>query len=137
MITVDKQARLTHEVLIRDRSNVEVVMNGNIQIVKTQIAAKTRKLAATWTVQPVVETEIMEILSGEIQKEVDWEILCEVDPGRKHWVELKFSKTAKAAGDAAVEAWCKEHICGEYESRGSTWVFKEEKDASLFALKWL
>lgn len=113
-------------------------MNGNIQIVKTQIAAKTRKLAATWTVQPVVETEIMTILSGEIQKEVDWEILCEVDPGRKHWVELKFSKTARAAGDAAIEAWCKETFADRgYFVFTDRIMFDRAEDAEFFMLRWV
>jgi hypothetical protein len=35
-----------------------------------------------------------------------------------------------------VESWCKEHICGEYKSRDSTWVFKEEKDYIMFLLRW-
>ncbi|CAB5215004.1 hypothetical protein UFOVP190_355 [uncultured Caudovirales phage] len=113
-------------------------MNSNIHIVKTQIEAKSRKLAATWTVQPVVETEIMTILSGEIQKEVDWEILCEVDPGRKHWVELKFSKTAKAAGDAAVEAWCKETFVDRgYFVFTDRIMFDRAEDAEFFMLRWL
>jgi hypothetical protein len=113
-------------------------MNSNIQIVKTQIIAKTRKLAATWTFEPAAETEIMTIMSQDIQRDIDWQVLCELDPGRKHWVELQFSKTARAAGDAAIEAWCKETFVDRgYFVFTDRVMFDRAEDAEFFMLRWV
>ena len=80
--------------------------NNDIKMVKQQITAKSRKLKASWTVD--IETEIMTVMSQDIQYEIDWQVLCEIDPDRKNWIELDFSDTAKKAGRDVIEAWCKE-----------------------------
>ena len=111
--------------------------NNDIKIVRTQIEAKSRKLAATWTVESPAETEIMTIMSQDIQRDIDWQVLCEIDPNRKYWVELKFSKSAQAAGHAAVEAWCKETFVDRgYFVFSDRIMFDREKDAEFFMLRW-
>jgi hypothetical protein len=108
--------------------------NNDIKIVRTQIEAKSQKLAASWTVD--VETEIMTIMSQDIQREIDWEVLCEIDPDRKNWIEIPFSKSAQAAGDAAIEAWAKETFPGGYYVFSDRILFGRNADAEFFMLKW-
>ena len=108
--------------------------NNDIKIVRTQIEAKSRKLAASWTVD--VETEIMTIMSQDIQREIDWEVLCELDPGRKNWIGIPFSKSARAAGDAAIEAWAKETFPGGYYVFSDRILFGRKEDAEFFMLRW-
>ena len=108
--------------------------NNDIKIVRTQIEAKSRKLAASWTVD--VETEIMTIMSQDIQREIDWEVLCELDPGRKNWIGIPFSKSVQAAGDAAIKAWAKETFPGGYYVFSDRILFGRAEDAEFFMLRW-
>ena len=108
--------------------------NNDIKIVRTQIEAKSRKLAASWTVD--VETEIMTIMGRDIQRDIDWEVLCEIDPGRKNWIGIPFSKSARAAGDAAIEAWAKETFPGGYYVFSDRILFGRKEDAEFFMLRW-
>ena len=111
--------------------------NNDIKIVRTQIEAKSRKLAATWTVQPVVETEIMNIMSQDIQREIGWQVMCVIDPNMKKWIEIPFSKSARAAGDAAIEAWAKEAFNNRgYYVFSDRILFCRNADAEFFMLKW-
>jgi len=110
--------------------------NNDIKIVRTQIQAKSRKLAATWTVESPAETEIMTIMSQDIQRDIDWQVLCELDPGRKNWIEIPFSKSAQAAGDAAIEDWCKKTFQGGYYVFRDRILFGRAEDAEFFMLRW-
>jgi hypothetical protein len=108
--------------------------NNDIKIVKQQITAKSRKLSARWTVDSA--TEILTVLSQDIQYEVDWQVLCEIDPDRKHWIELDFSDTAKEAGRDVIEAWCKETFKHGYFVFSERIMFHREQDAEFFLLRW-
>jgi hypothetical protein len=108
--------------------------NNDIKIVKQQITAKSRKLSAKWTVDSA--TEILTVLSQDIQYEVDWQVLCEIDPDRKHWINLDFSDTAKEAGRDVVEAWCKETFKHGYFVFSERIMFHREQDAEFFLLRW-
>lgn len=108
--------------------------NNDIKMVKQQITAKSRKLSAKWTVDSA--TEILTVLSQDIQYEVDWQVLCEIDPDRKHWINLDFSDTAKEAGRDMVEAWCKETFKHGYFMFSDRVMFHSEADAEFFLLRW-
>jgi hypothetical protein len=108
--------------------------NNDIKMVKQQITAKSRKLSATWTVDSA--TEILIVLSQDIQYEVDWQVLCEIDPTRKQWINLDFSDTAKEAGRDVIEAWCKETFKHGYFVFSERIMFHHEQDAEFFLLRW-
>jgi hypothetical protein len=103
-----------------------MVMN----IIKNQINVKPRMISDKWTLDYGIniDKEVTKIL----QEQIDWDILVKSLTLHGGWHKVILSKFDRSE----VEAWCKEHICGEYESRGSTWVFKEEKDYILFLLRW-
>jgi hypothetical protein len=109
--------------------------NNDIKIVRTQIEAKSRKLTASWTVD--VETEIMTIMSQDIQRDIDWQVMCEIDPNMKKWIEIPFSKSARAAGDAVIEAWAKEAFNNRgYYVFSDRILFCRNADAEFFMLRW-
>jgi hypothetical protein len=108
--------------------------NSNIKIVRTQVNVPSRQLKATWTFD--AEEELMTIMGLDIQREIDWNVLCEIDPGRKNWIEILFSKSAQAAGDAVIEAWAKETCQGGYYVFSDRILFGRAEDAEFFMLKW-
>ena len=109
--------------------------NNDIKIVRTQIEAKSRKLKASWTVD--VETEIMTIMGRDIQRDIDWQVMCEIDPNMKKWIEIPFSKSARAAGDAVIEAWVKEAFNNRgYYVFSDRILFCRNADAEFFMLRW-
>jgi hypothetical protein len=81
-----------------------------------------------------INIDIDKEISKILQEQIDWEIFVKtlVVSGEWNKVTLSLSNYDRSK----IESWCKEHICGRYESRGSTWVFKEEKDYTLFLLRW-
>jgi hypothetical protein len=111
--------------------------NNDIKIVRTQIEAKSRKLKASWTVESPTETEILTIMSQDLQRDIDWSVLCKIDPGRKNWIEIPFSKSAQAAGDAVIEAWAKEAFNNRgYYVFSDRILFCRNADAEFFMLRW-
>ena len=103
-----------------------------LDTIKNQIKAKTRMISDKWTLEDIEELNIDKEFSKILQEQIDWDILVKSRILHGGWHKVILSKFDRSE----VEAWCKEHICGEYESRGSTWVFKEEKDYILFLLRW-
>lgn len=108
--------------------------NKEFNIVKQQVTAKLRKLSASWTVDNA--TKILTVMGQDIQYEIDWKVLCDIDPDRKHWIELNFSDTAKKAGRDAIEAWCKETFKHGYFMFSNRVMFHSEADAEFFLLRW-
>ena len=108
--------------------------NNDIKIVKQQITAKSRKLSASWTVDKA--TEILTVLREDMPYEIDWQVLCDIDPDRKHWIELDFSDTAKEAGRDVIEAWCKETFNHGYFVFSNRIMFHREADVEFFLLRW-
>jgi hypothetical protein len=100
--------------------------------IKNQIKAKTRMISDKWTLEDIEELNIDKEFSKILQEQIDWDILVKSLILHGGWHKVILSKFDRLE----VDAWCKEHICGKYESRGSTWVFKEEKDYILFLLRW-
>lgn len=109
--------------------------NKKYETLKQQIAAKSIQISATWTLD-TVEEKIMTVMGREIQDEVDWGVLCSIDPDKKHWIELDFSDTAKEAGRDVIEAWCKETFNHGYFVFSNRIMFHREADAEFFLLRW-
>ena len=106
--------------------------NNDIKIVRTQVSVKPRKLTGTWT----FENKMADAAANSIRDEVDWDILCEIDPSRKYWVEIPFSKSAKQAGKAEIKAWVKQTFGKGFFVFEDRIMFDREQDAEFFMLKW-
>lgn len=108
-----------------------------MKIEKIQIEAKSRKLMADWTVQQDtssifnIEDELVKTLSDEISKEIDFGISAELF-NQIGWTEIKFTPSGRYF---EIDAWCKENTAGVH-GYGSRWLFKDEKDITMFILRW-
>ena len=75
-------------------------------------------------------TDASEQIAKTILEEIDNEILVDI-LARCGWVQI----TIKERNQELIEDWCKESV-GKYMNSGARWIFKDEKDAVLFALRW-
>ena len=108
-------------------------------IVKTQVNAPTRKLTATWTLDPpesIIVDTAMNHLADNIADEIDWEVLCKLDETRKNWIEIKFSKDAKKAGKRVIKKWAKKTFDHGFFVFYDRILFAREEDVTLFVLRW-
>lgn len=72
-------------------------------------------------------TEIME----EIKRE-----LYELESSTVGWTQVEYPYGFKSRYHAIdIEMWVDEN-CGEFKKYGRTFYFKDEKDASVFLLRW-
>lgn len=86
----------------------------------------------------MIEESIAKEMSRQIAEEIDWEILCDilVSVG---WRKIKLSvawSSMTSDFQYEVKAWLSKNIKGHYKGRGREWLFENEKDAILFALRW-
>jgi len=77
--------------------------------------------------------ELMDSISGEIKEEIDFAIFYE----SMNWHVITVGvRSVRGVRDlTGMILWAEEN-CGLFKNNGFKFVFKEEKDASLFALKW-
>jgi hypothetical protein len=82
-----------------------------------------------------LEDEMARLMAEEIQKEIDGEIMCRllIEEG---WHKVKlWPMTGETSDD--IDAWIVANTKGRYWTQGIVWMFKEEKDANWFKLRWL
>jgi hypothetical protein len=102
------------------------------------IRQKERKFSANWTVKSSIDTtdtfiddSLLKTLTEEIQKEIDFSILSDF-LSEDGWTEIKFTPSGRYF---EIDAWCKENTAG-VQGYGSRWLFKDEKDITMFILRW-
>jgi hypothetical protein len=102
------------------------------------IRQKERKFSANWTVKSSIDTtdtfiddSLLKTLTNEIQKEIDFEILSDL-LSEDGWTEIKFTPSGRYF---EIDAWCEENTAG-VQGYGSRWLFKDEKDITMFILRW-
>lgn len=79
-----------------------------------------------------VEDEVYQLLSNEIQKEIDSELMLSIMRNMiPKWVEVKLDRKLSADKD-----WCRENISGDYQCIGDYWFFKNPEDATMFIMVW-
>ncbi len=83
------------------------------------------------------EASMVEDMSRMIQEEIDWQIMCDMIK-TIGWTEVKMPWDGFMTDSDAhmIKEWCRKNLQGMYRARGRTWMFANEKDASMFILKW-
>ena len=104
----------------------------------------TKTLKVTYTFEELQESDeyifIAEELSKAITEEIDWEIISEllISTG---WIRVQLDYRGNPADRLSKQqdiiSWITENIRGSSKSHGFDWLFKDEKDAALFALRWV
>lgn len=78
----------------------------------------------------------MDKFAEELQEEIDRSVIIQIleDYG---WTKIDLShKIHSLKTVVEMDTWCKSHAKDGYSHCHRTWVFKSEKDAVLFALRW-
>lgn len=81
--------------------------------------------------------EIVEALAKEMSEEIDWECLkgLLLESGWKE-IKMDWPKSINSARAHEIKEWCRAHLKGHYNGRGGSWIFEDERDATLFVLRW-
>lgn len=84
-----------------------------------------------------IEDDVYRKVAAEVSAEIDWEIISElfVSDG---WIRVTLSfHNRKQPSVDEIQDWVIENIQGSFKSHGNSWLFRDEKDAALFALRWV
>ena len=81
-----------------------------------------------------LQDQILEDLGRGMASAMDKHILAQVliDSG---WKEVVVDPWVHRSAQI-IEAWCNEFVQGQHIKTDNRWVFKDEKDATIFALRW-
>lgn len=72
-------------------------------------------------------------MAREIDREIMWGMLKEIG-----WTRVNLPNYFKNAEHAVdLMGWIEHNIKGAYEKAGADFIFEDEKDASMFILKWV
>lgn len=98
-------------------------------------------ITSTYTIDQVdtdnLEGELLRTLAAEIAAGMDWEIISEL-LSSDGWIKVSLSfHNRKQPPVNEIQDWVIENIQGSFNSHGNSWLFRDEKDAALFALRWV
>ena len=102
-----------------------------------------RKLKAGWTIEPAedfnLESTVRDELASQLAKSIDEEIIKTIEiehlVGVEGWTKVELPRFNTMMHAVDVTEWVEEN-CGLYDRLGSTYVFKEAKDATWFRMRW-
>lgn len=82
----------------------------------------------------MLEQLIAQEKSKELQKSMDYDLLCEIMvPFGYTVVEIEYGSKKKWF---EVMEWVSKNCTSEYKEHNGKWLFKNEEDAVMFKLKW-
>lgn len=79
---------------------------------------------------PEQHSELADIFAAELQKEIDNDILFSILE-YTGWVKISIAEP-----DSSIKEWCDKYMKDQVRNNGLQYCFKDEKDATLFALRW-
>lgn len=79
--------------------------------------------------------QVLEDLGRRMASDMDRHILADVMM-RFGWQSVTVDPWQHAS-TKDIEAWVQAHCGGQHIRTGNSWVFEEEKDATMFALRWV
>lgn len=84
-----------------------------------------------------IVTEIADDLARTLQEEIDWEIIMDMMKavGYTH-ITMPWPVRMNESYAHEIKEWCRSNLKDHHKGRGKDWLFKSEKDASMFALRW-
>lgn len=74
--------------------------------------------------------ELADLFAAELQKEIDNEILFSILESTG-WIKISIAEP-----DPSIKEWCDEYMKVQVRNNGLQYYFKDEKDATLFAMRW-
>ena len=83
----------------------------------------------------ILETLIADEAAKNMQKSMDYDLLCEIMVPFGYTV-VKIEYGSKKPWVEVMEWLANNHI-GEYQEHNGKWLFKHEQDAIMFKLRWV
>ena len=83
-----------------------------------------------------LEEEMIEKAGAEMAREIDREILWGMLQGIG-WTRVMLDRFQDNKHAVDISYWLEEHCQGAYERNGRDFLFENEKDASMFILRWI
>lgn len=84
----------------------------------------------------MLEQEILEAKAKEMQIEMDREILWGMLESMG-WTRVMLDRLQDNNHAIDITVWLEENIKNPFERNGRDFIFEQEKDASMFILKWV
>lgn len=85
-------------------------------------------------VTDILENLIAEDAAKEMQKSMDYDLLCEIMiPFGYTAIQIEYSNQKPWID---VMAWVDNNRIDDYQEHKGRWLFKNEKDAIMFKLRW-
>ena len=85
-------------------------------------------------VTDILENLMVEEAAKEMQKSMDYDLLCEIMiPFGYTAVQIEYSNKKPWVD---VMSWVAGNRIGDYQEHRGKWLFKFEKDAIMFKLRW-
>lgn len=78
-----------------------------------------------------ITDDLGKALAAEIDREVLWGLLEGTG-----WIRVKLSRYVDNAHAIDIRIWLEENRTNEVLQNGSSFLFKESKDATMFILRW-
>lgn len=82
-----------------------------------------------------LEEEISQELSSEMASAMDFEILSDILV-KNGWHKIVLDTLKNRYHSIDVTSWCESNCKNSWHYRGRTFIFKDQKDAVMFGLKW-
>jgi len=82
-----------------------------------------------------LQNEILDIASKEMQEDIDKEILWNMLKGIG-WHRIMLPRLIDNNHAIDISIWLKQYCQGAYERNGRDFIFENEKDFTMFALRW-
>ena len=110
---------------------------------KQTVTIPKSQLKSGWTIEPMpdfnLESTLSEELAEKLAKEIDNEIIKTIEfehlVNVAGWTKVELPRFNTMMHAVDVTEWVEEN-CGLYDRLGSTYVFKEAKDATWFRMRW-
>ena len=83
-----------------------------------------------------LEDAVLDRLGQQMEASINFEILADVLT-RFGWYQFKLDYHAPLQTWQQVMNWVDQNCSGDHREHSGTWLFELEKDATMFALKWL
>jgi hypothetical protein len=83
-----------------------------------------------------LQDQILTNIAKEMQQDIDREILWGMLKGIG-WTRVLLDRLQDNKHAIDITYWLEENCTGAYERRGRDFIFENEKDASMFILRWV
>lgn len=82
-----------------------------------------------------IEKELSESLAQDMQKTMDFDILCDIMVELRGYVIVDIDYSSNKPW-VDVMAWADSTCSAEYKEHNGKWLFELAEDATMFKLKW-